>query len=140
MKNYADKITVEMKERWEAELDLFNKMDALMVECTQKELEVACLKYLSARLEVHKNTYQIAYRVNDEMSDLQNDIYKIKDKLADLEEIAIHRFDNGYLRKYSTECKRYKTLVEGLEKYSYISQEDKNYHLGQLAKYESNIS
>ena len=139
MNNYADKISVEMKDRWEAELDLFNKMDSLMVECTQKELEVACLKDLSARLEVHKNTYQIAYRVNDEMSDLENDIYKIKDKLADLEEIAIHRFDSGYLRKYSTECLRYKTLIEGLKKYSYITQEDKNFHLDQLTKYEPNI-
>ena len=128
-----------MKDWWEAERDLHIKMEELMVECTQKELEVACLKDLSARLEVHKNTYQIAYRVNDEMSDLQNDIYNIKDKLADLEEIAIHRFDNGYLRKYSTECKRYKTLVEGLEKYSYITQEDGNFHWDQLVKYQPNI-
>ena len=134
-----NKQNVVMKDWWEAERDLHIKMEELMVECTQKELEVACLKDLSARLEVHKNTYQIAYRVNDEMSDLQNDIYKIKDKLADLEEIAIHRFDNGYLGRIAMKNVREKTLSDALEKYSYLTQEDGNFHWDQLVKYQPNI-
>ena len=80
----------QYKETYEAISELQNKMKDLMIDCVDKETEVELIKDLSDKLSQHDSTYQISYSVNSQKSNLEHEIYLIKNKLVDLEEIYIH--------------------------------------------------
>ena len=130
------------KDYWEAENDLQKKMLDLMIQCVDKETEIEFIKDCSDRLEKHKTTYQISHLVNEEISQLQHEVYLIKDKLIDLEEIYIHRFDFGFLQSHAMKKHREKRISDNINKVEYlrgVNNEDCNHIYRQLKKFESNI-
>ena len=132
------KQNVVMKDRWEAIHDLQNKMKDLMIDCVDKETEVELIKDLSDKLSQHKSTYQISYLVSSEMSNLEHEIYKIKEKLVDLEEIYLHRFDFGFLDSYEMIKLRRDRIKNNLDCVNYITEDEGNHIYGQLFRFESN--
>ena len=133
-----NKQNVVMKDRWEAIHDLQNKMKDLMIDCVDKETEVELIKDLADKLSQHKSTYQISYLVSSEMSNLEHEIYKIKEKLVDLEEIYLHRFDFGFLDSYEMIKLRKDRIKNNLDCVNYITEDEGNHIYGQLFKFESN--
>tara|TARA_X000000950_G_scaffold287056_1_gene397890 strand:+ start:777 stop:1178 length:402 start_codon:yes stop_codon:yes gene_type:complete len=128
----------QYKETYEAILEFKNKMKDLMIDCVDKETEVEFIKDLADKLSQHDSTYQISYSVNNEMSNLKHEIYKIKEKLVDLEEIFIHRFDFGFLDSYEMIKLRRDRIKSNLDCINYITQDEGNHIYGQLWKFESN--
>lgn len=128
----------QYKETFEAILELENKMKDLMIDCVDKETEVEFIKDLADKLSQHKSTYQMSYSVNSEMSNLQHEIYTIKNKLVDLEEICIHRFDFGFLYSYEMTKLRRDRIKNNLDAVNYITEDEGNHIYRQLFKFESN--
>ena len=133
-----NKQNVVMKDRWEAIHDLQNKMKDLMIDCVDKETEVELIKDLADKLSQHESTYQISYLVSSEMSNLEHEIYKIKEKLVDLEEIYLHRFDFGFLDSYEMIKLRRDRIKNNLDCVNYITEDEGNHIYGQLFRFESN--
>lgn len=127
----------QYKETYEAILELQNKMKDLMIDCVDKETEVELIKDLADKLSQHESTYQISYSVSSQMSNLEHEIYEIKEKLVDLEELSIHRFDFGFLDSYEMIKLRRDRIKNNLDAVNYITEDEGNHIYGQLWKFES---
>ena len=124
------------KESYAALLDYQKEMENLMSDCVEKEVKVELLNTLANGLNLIKETSSIGNQVLEEITQLEHDVYMLKDRIVDLEEKHTHYFGYGCLGKFASH--RANKIASVLDDLCFASQEEGDYIETKLRSFETN--